>query len=83
MISHRLKTVHNADHIVVFHQGKVVEQGTHDELLLKKGVYFSLVEKQTMRAAMPVKVERKPLPKPVTWSPAAAEAAADATADSK
>jgi ABC-type multidrug transport system ATPase subunit len=75
MISHRLKTVHNADHIVVFHQGKVVEQGTHDELISKSGVYHSLVEKQTMRAAAaPTKIERKPLPKPVTWSPDATSA---------
>lgn len=73
MISHRLKTVHNADHIVVMDQGLVAEEGTHDQLLAKKGVYWRLVEKQTMRPGTnaPV-VEAEPeLPvlKGVSWSP--------------
>jgi len=50
MISHRLKTVHNADKILVLHHGKVVEEGTHDSLMAKKGHYHSLVEKQNLTA---------------------------------
>ncbi len=46
VIAHRLNTVKNADNIVVFHQGKIVEQGTHQELTNKRGRYFRLVKNQ-------------------------------------
>ena len=42
IIAHRLSTVVNADKIVVLHQGAMVEQGTHNQLLDKKGRYFDL-----------------------------------------
>ena len=42
-IAHRLSTVRNADQIAVLHQGRVVEQGTHEELLLLGGRYADLV----------------------------------------
>lgn len=42
VIAHRLSTIKNADHIIVFKKGEVVEQGTHDELLQNKGEYFKL-----------------------------------------
>ena len=42
MIAHRLRTVVDADQILVFDDGKLVEQGTHDELIAKKGVYQKL-----------------------------------------
>ncbi|PYZ93041.1 multidrug ABC transporter ATP-binding protein [Salipaludibacillus keqinensis] len=38
-IAHRLSTIKNADHILVLHQGQVVEQGNHKELLKQKGLY--------------------------------------------
>jgi len=46
MIAHRLSTVRNADIILVVRDGKIVEQGTHRELLQKKGYYFSLYTRQ-------------------------------------
>ena len=39
MIAHRLHTIRNADHIVVFEDGKAVEQGTHDELVARERRY--------------------------------------------
>ena len=39
MIAHRLHTIRNADKIVVFQDGKVVEQGTHDELIASGSIY--------------------------------------------
>ncbi|XP_069067783.1 ATP-dependent translocase ABCB1-like isoform X1 [Pleurodeles waltl] len=46
VIAHRLSTVKNADVIAVIHLGKVVEQGTHSELLAKQGIYYDLVNAQ-------------------------------------
>ena len=46
MIAHRLSTVRNADIILVVQDGKIVEQGTHRELLRKKGYYFDLYTRQ-------------------------------------
>ena len=46
VIAHRLSTVRNADLILVVMDGKIVEQGTHAELLKKKGHYFRLYTRQ-------------------------------------
>uniref|UniRef100_A0A670ZUK4 ATP binding cassette subfamily B member 4 n=1 Tax=Pseudonaja textilis TaxID=8673 RepID=A0A670ZUK4_PSETE len=43
IIAHRLSTVQNADTIAVIQNGKVMEQGTHQQLLAQKGIYYSLV----------------------------------------
>ena len=42
VIAHRLSTVYSADQIAVIKGGKVAEQGTHSELLAKKGIYYKL-----------------------------------------
>ena len=42
VIAHRLSTITNADKIVVIHDGKIVEQGTHSELLANQGMYYEL-----------------------------------------
>ncbi len=49
-IAHRLSTLKNADKIVVFDDGKVEEEGTHKELLKKKGRYYKLVSAQRKMA---------------------------------
>jgi ATP-binding cassette subfamily B protein len=46
LISHRLSTVRMADRIYVLEQGKIVEQGTHDELMQRSGTYATLFETQ-------------------------------------
>lgn len=43
MIAHRLKTVRNADQILVVDQGRIVQQGRHEELLQEDGIYRRFV----------------------------------------
>ncbi|KAM6088819.1 ATP-dependent translocase ABCB1 isoform 1-T3 [Chlamydotis macqueenii] len=47
VIAHRLSTIQNADKIAVIQNGTVVEQGTHQQLLAEKGIYYSLVNVQS------------------------------------
>ena len=51
MIAHRLSTVRNADIILVVRDGRIVESGTHRELIAQKGYYYSLYTKQYEREA--------------------------------
>lgn len=49
MVAHRLSTIKNADIILVMNKGNIIEQGTHDELLKKKGFYYNLYNSQFLR----------------------------------
>lgn len=51
VIAHRLSTIRDADHILVMNEGSIVEQGTHRELLAKKGFYAELYMSQFARNA--------------------------------
>jgi ATP-binding cassette subfamily B protein len=51
IISHRFSTVAAADRIVVLEEGQVVEQGTHPQLLARRGIYAAMWESQAKRAA--------------------------------
>ncbi len=46
MVAHRLSTIQNADNIIVMHKGRIVEEGSHQELLEKGGVYYKLYKLQ-------------------------------------
>jgi ATP-binding cassette subfamily B protein len=46
VIAHRLKTIENADRILVIYQGEIIETGTHQELLKRKGFYYDMYESQ-------------------------------------
>ncbi len=49
IISHRLSTLSNCEKIYVFDNGKIVEEGRHEELLLKEGTYYQLYRKQLLK----------------------------------
>lgn len=48
VIAHRLSTIRNADRIFVVDEGKILEEGSHDELMKKKGIYYSLSTAQAV-----------------------------------
>lgn len=50
VIAHRLSTIKTAENIVVMSQGRIIEQGSHDELLEKGGAYYNLVDAQRISA---------------------------------
>ena len=46
IVAHRLSTVKNADQIIVMDSGKIIESGTHNQLIATKGAYYKLVKNQ-------------------------------------
>ena len=50
VIAHRLSTIRDADTILVMNHGSIVEQGTHEELLARKGFYWELYNSQFVEA---------------------------------
>jgi ABC-type multidrug transport system fused ATPase/permease subunit len=57
VIAHRLSTVRDADLIIVLDHGRIVQQGTHDRLLVQEGLYRQLHEAQQRRRALRVAPE--------------------------
>ena len=51
-IAHRLSTLRNADKLIVLHNGKLVESGTHEELVALRGEYYKLLQLQSKALAM-------------------------------
>ena len=50
LISHRITTLMAADHIIVLDKGRVVEEGTHEQLLEKQGIYHRIYEMQSQQS---------------------------------
>jgi len=46
VIAHRLSTIHRADLILLMEEGRVIERGTHDDLMRARGTYFEMVKRQ-------------------------------------
>jgi ABC-type multidrug transport system fused ATPase/permease subunit len=49
VVAHRLSTIRHADRIVVLDQGKIVEEGDHEALMARKGMYHRLVSMQDLK----------------------------------
>jgi len=49
VIAHRLSTIRHADEIIVLQKGRIVERGTHDQLMVQRGFYHKLVEMQEVK----------------------------------
>jgi ATP-binding cassette subfamily B protein len=57
VIAHRLSTIQHADRILVFHKGRLREQGDHQELLALRGIYYRLYQLQYKEQELPVPME--------------------------
>jgi ATP-binding cassette, subfamily B, multidrug efflux pump len=60
VIAHRLSTIRDADIILMMEDGRIVEQGSHDELLAARGAYFRLYDSQFRGAAVDLEAEAAP-----------------------
>ena len=59
VIAHRLSTIQHADRILVFHKGRLREQGAHQELLLQRGIYFRLYQLQYKEQELHIPLEAR------------------------
>lgn len=57
VVAHRLSTIRSADRIIVVQHGRIVEQGTHEELIAARGLYEKLYELQLVREAQPPSID--------------------------
>jgi ATP-binding cassette subfamily B protein len=60
VIAHRLSTIQHADRILVFHKGRLREQGAHQELLAQRGIYYRLYQLQYKEQELPLPVNADP-----------------------
>jgi ABC-type multidrug transport system fused ATPase/permease subunit len=80
LVAHRLSTVMNADKICVVENGRVVEEGSHAQLLARRGVYWRLVSRQVQKLANTLELEAHD-PREMLKRSAGCEATIDALLD--
>jgi ATP-binding cassette subfamily B protein len=70
VIAHRLSTIQHADRILVFHKGRLREQGAHQELLAQRGIYYRLYQLQykEQELHLPIEANGSALPSPLPAS---------------
>lgn len=56
MISHRISTVKHADHIIIVDEGRIVDEGTHDELVERDGIYSRMYSRQLLEESLGIRV---------------------------
>jgi len=64
VIAHRLSTIQHADRILVFHKGRLREQGAHQELLAQRGIYYRLYQLQYKEQELHLPIESSRSPEP-------------------
>jgi ATP-binding cassette subfamily B protein len=64
VIAHRLSTIQHADCILVFHKGRLREQGAHQELLAQRGIYYRLYQLQYKEQELPLPIDVSAGPEP-------------------
>jgi ATP-binding cassette, subfamily B, multidrug efflux pump len=64
VIAHRLSTIQHADRILVFHKGRLREQGAHQELLAQRGIYYRLYQLQYKEQELHLSIETDRPPEP-------------------
>jgi len=69
IVAHRLSTIQRADNIIVLHHGEIREQGTHQELLAQRGLYWKLYKLQYSDVSRPIAVEEVVEKRPLAPAP--------------
>jgi ATP-binding cassette, subfamily B, multidrug efflux pump len=70
VIAHRLSTIQHADRILVFHKGRLREEGSHQELLAKRGIYYRLYQLQYKDQELQIPAPGRAIPSPAGPLPA-------------